>query len=540
MSEVTLTIMDAHRAIHGRTHGSIADKVVAALSAEPETIEELEAAIARFIKPTGERGLFGFFSEGICEDACLCFFASTAMRKNKSLDVGIVLVDLAARVAAGESTYSSFQKQGQVQYHDGSTATDVWVNYQAPDDWLFISHIDGWRALAQRRRDERASRPPLDARKVIHGKVTEFIAKECLSAVAIGTANPIADIHARWLMTPRSDLRHQSPRDLLLAKREFIDLDLQWRAAQWAFVGECPPGLSTESAAYRFGGFGIHENVLYYDLVRYLLESCWRRVSHEKNVEAEGCERSEVISAEIERLEHLKEDWLHTPQSDLYDTSPFYIIEQERMRLPVTLSLEQMVLDDDFELYQMLHEENNPTFWHLDGSNMDYDFPFSFYRTREEWEEEQRSWEAFSREWEERRANTSTEEDEIEVLPPVWQRSYTDWDAMEVLPAEEAIEIILFGIGGHLVELGLDLKDASEDERLAESLQRDFADLRHALRSDTGEPVEACLQRLREDLTAVTVAMPHLADKHVVDLHSQLDQLGNLFEQNKLSRLVDI
>ena len=515
MSEVTLTIMDAHRAIHGRTHGSIADKVVAALSAEPETIEELEAAIARFIKPTGEHGLFELFSKGICENAW---------------DAGIVFVDLAVKVVSGESTYSSLQKRGKVQYHDGSAATDVWVNYQAPDDWLFISHIDGWHALTQQRRNERAATPPLDARKVIYGKVTEFIVNECLSAAAIGTENLIAGIHARWLMTPREDLLGQTPRDLLLAKREFIDLDLQWRAAQWSFVGECPPGLSTESAAYHFGGFGIHENVLYYELVRHLLEACWHRVSHEKNVEVE---------TEIERLERLKEDWLHTPQSDLYDMSPFDVIEQERMRLPVALSAEQMVLDDDYALFQMLGEEAGPTFWHLDGSNMDYDFPFSFYRTREEWEEEQRSWEAFSREWEERRANTSTEEDEIELLPPVWQRSYTDWDAMEVLPAEEAIEIILFGIGGHLVELGLDLKDASEDERLAESLQRDFADLRHALRSDTGEPVEACLQRLREDLAAVAVAMPHLADK-CVDLHSQLDQLGNLFEQNKLSRLVDI
>ena len=512
MSEVTLTIMDAHRAIHGETHGSVADSVVAALSAEPETIEELKTAVTRFIKPTGEHGPFDFFDEGICEDAW---------------DAGIVLVDLAARVVAGESTYSSLQKQGRVQYHDGSTATDISVNYQAPDDWLFISHIDGWQALAQQRRDERASTPPLDARKVIYGKVTEFIVNECLSAAAIGTENPIADIHARWLMTPRSDLRHQSPRDLLLAKCEFIDLDLQWRAGQWSFVGECPPGLSPESAAYRFGGFGIHENVLYYELVRYLLEACWHRISHEKNVEVES---------EIERLEQLKGDWLHTPRSELYDMSPFDVIERERMRLPVTLSAEQMALDDDFPPYQ---EEDGPTFWHLDGSSMDYDFPFSFYRIREEWEEERRSWEAFSREWEERRANTSVEEDGIDLLSSVWNRSYTDWDSLECLPPESAIEVMLHGMGMHLAELEMDLRDAPEGEGLAEILRRYFADLRRALRSDNEGLVEECLRQLREGLSNVAMAIPHLADK-CIDLHSQLDWLGNLFEQNRLSRLVDI
>ncbi|MBM3240408.1 hypothetical protein FJZ31_29345 [Candidatus Poribacteria bacterium] len=519
MSEVMLNIIDANRAIHGEIHGSIADRVVAALSAEPETIEELEAAVARFDKPTGEYGLFDFFSEGICEEAW---------------DAGIVIVDLAARVVASESTYSSFQKRGRVQYHDGSAATDVWVNYQAPDDWLFINYIDGWQALAQRRRAERTSTPPLDARKVIYGKVTEFIVNECLSAAASGAEEPIADIHARWLMTPRSDLRCQTPRDVLLAKLEFIDLDLQWRGYQWAFVGECPPGLSNESAAYRFGGFGTHENVLYYDLVRYLLEACWHRVSDEKNIEVES---------EIERLERLKEDWLHTPQNDLHDMSPVDVIKQERMRIPVTISAEQMMLDDDFELYQMLQEDGNPTFWHLDGSHMDYDFPFSFYHTREEWEEEQRSWETSYREWEERRAGLTPGpshpdsslvqreregEDEIELLPSVWQRSYVNWDELEALPPESAIEIMLLGMGMHLEELGLDLEGSQRGRELAESLRRDFADLRHALRSDTRELVEAHLHRMHECLEAIAVAMPHLVDK-CIDFHSQLDQLGNLF-----------
>ena len=32
---------------------------------------------------------------------------------------------------------------------------------------------------------------------------------------------------------------------------------------------ECPPGIDADSAAYRLGGFGSHENLMYYDLVRH-------------------------------------------------------------------------------------------------------------------------------------------------------------------------------------------------------------------------------------------------------------------------------
>jgi len=45
-----------------------------------------------------------------------------------------------------------------------------------------------------------------------------------------------------------------------------------------------------------------------------------------------------------------------------------------------------------------------PTFWHLDGCNMDNEFVFSVCRTREEWEAERLKWETLGR-------RTGTEED---------------------------------------------------------------------------------------------------------------------------------
>jgi hypothetical protein len=53
-------------------------------------------------------------------------------------------------------------------------------------------------------------------------------------------ANETSAIHARWLMTTRDDLRGQSPRDVLVARREFVDFDLNARELQWSFQGEAP------------------------------------------------------------------------------------------------------------------------------------------------------------------------------------------------------------------------------------------------------------------------------------------------------------
>ena len=64
---------------------------------------------------------------------------------------------------------------------------------------------------------------------------------------------------------------------MLVEKRGHVDWDLQNRGVQWSFTSACPPALSETSAAFRRGGFGTHENALYYDLVRHLVWSCWRR-----------------------------------------------------------------------------------------------------------------------------------------------------------------------------------------------------------------------------------------------------------------------
>ncbi|MGA2264755.1 MAG: hypothetical protein ABSH28_25425 [Acidobacteriota bacterium] len=49
MSEVRLNILEASRALCGAIHGSVAEAAVAGLSAQPETIEELQDAVALWV-----------------------------------------------------------------------------------------------------------------------------------------------------------------------------------------------------------------------------------------------------------------------------------------------------------------------------------------------------------------------------------------------------------------------------------------------------------------------------------------------------------
>jgi hypothetical protein len=378
MSEVRLNILDANHAISGTIHGGEIDAIAAALSASPATIEDLQSAMARFVKPVDGMKPFDLFDDGTNEEPW---------------DAGVAFVDLVACVVATESSYSNPPKQGVIFYHDGAKLTHVRISYFVPDDWLLLTSIDEYKCICDLRRAQNAASPPLDARAVLYGTIADYTVRQCLAARESGVENPVAEIHARWLMTPRDDLRGQSPRTVMLLQREFIEADLQSREDQWSRLGEPAPCLDPESSAYRFAGFGTHELVVYYDLLRFLISKCWKRINKRGDIS---------IPDEVARLEQIKSGWLERPQENFEGKSPAYIIECERKRLPLAVSAEEAMFDDDCPLCRAMAGHAGPMFCHFDGSNMDDDFPFSFYLTRDEWEEEKQSQREFDEEFEKR------------------------------------------------------------------------------------------------------------------------------------------
>jgi hypothetical protein len=365
MSELRVNILDADHTITGTLHASIADAILAGLAAEPETIEELEHAMTRFAGPADNERHFAGFIPGI---------------NDEPWDAGIIFVDLPARIFAAESSYSILIPEGEAQYHNGRELTEVWLPYKVPDDWLLLDSVAEYRVVADQRRAKPTAAPPLDARPVLYGAIAKYVATECRAARESNKEDPVAEIHTKWLMTPREDLRGLPPRDILLMKREAVDRDMQFREAQWSRLKAPAPCLKKESHAYRFAGFGTHEIVIYYNLVRMLISDSWERMSKAREIS---------MPAEIAHLEQVKEEWLATPDPEYGGKTPFCLIEFERIRLPWVSSEEDSPLEDDCPLCQdMADEMFGPGFWHLDGYSLDREFAFSLCKTREEWEEE--------------------------------------------------------------------------------------------------------------------------------------------------------
>jgi hypothetical protein len=149
--------------------------------------------------------------------------------------------------------------------------------------------------------------------------------------------------------------------------------------------------LSKESVAYKNAGFGTHEWVLYYDLIRHLLRDA-----------AECRESGDAVDLEVEiaRLSVVRDNWLHSPDSESWGRLPIEVIDLERRRINLTATAAEILIDENCPCCVALAEDfDNPMFTHLDGCNMDDGFEFSPFKTVEEWEAERRRWEEFDREF---------------------------------------------------------------------------------------------------------------------------------------------
>ena len=357
MSDVRLVVRDAAGEIHGTCHGATTDRLIAALTAEPETISELARALDRFEKCHGSSP-FASFARGMCEEP---------------YDAGIVIIDLAARLVAVDSTYSSPDHEGYVDFHDGHCAAQREHYYELSDDWAFAFDLLTFPALADQRRAERAAQPPLDVRAVLYGPpLLEFVARECFSAFCRSeelseeqTCEAVKEIHIRWLLTPREDLRDRSPREAMLAKRDFLSMDLQRRQEQWSFLGKCPPLIERDSHAYRYAGFGTHELVKYYDFVRELLYSC-RDAAVAKR--GQMMTVGDFLATEVERLAQVREAWLDWPDPEFHGRTARSIIESERIRKPEAATAREAMVDPDCPCCQAMADMPGLMFWGLDAA----------------------------------------------------------------------------------------------------------------------------------------------------------------------------
>ena len=352
----------------------------------------------------------------------LCHFRGLDL---EPYDSGICIIDLTARIIAYDASYSCVGRDGEITYWDSETGEQKLISYYyLPDDWLFVHDVDQWRWQAPERQ-ARFEANRIDSREILYHKVAEFIANECFEArrglagskwspnanwewrelperaqgeSVLASADAIAEIHARWLMTTREDLNNRAPRDLLLDKRKFIDLDIHYRQIQYSEFRKCPAPLHPEIAGYLYAGYGTNENVLYYEFLRHLITKCWNRVVEPENSNADYLTHED----EIARLNEEKDAWLNSVEPGGYwGCSPSRIIECERRRMPITRSPAEILGEDD-PLTQAVKEGTyGPMFVGLDAAHLDEEFPFSDFKTREDLEANERKWREFNREFSE-------------------------------------------------------------------------------------------------------------------------------------------
>jgi hypothetical protein len=386
MSCVRFNISDKYECISGDLHGSMTEPLIAALTAEPETIAEFETALSRYVKPEPDWPTLQHFKRH--EDL-------------EPFDAGIVAIDLNSRTVGFDTTYSLPCAAGRVRVPKefSDETDDIWIPYRVPDDWTFVESMALYRGTRIARAEDRWRRAPFDARPVLFGRpMITYIALAVSDLFdpsgAVPEEDVFADIHADWLMSRRKDLRDRSPRDVFLEKQDFIDADLQSRSLQWSFTKVCPPPLAGNSFAYLNAGFGTHEWVLYYDLCRYLLVDAAERRKSGGPVEAE---------AEINRLSALRDEWLRTPDQEISGRTPLEVIDLERRRINIVMSAKETMIDENCPCCVALAENfDTPMFWFLDGCNMEDRFEFSSFKTIEEWEAQQKAREKFNREFAER------------------------------------------------------------------------------------------------------------------------------------------
>jgi hypothetical protein len=480
--------------------------VLAALSAEPESFDELGAAVRRY-QP--EHRLFELPGP-------------TSVDPGAEGEGPWCLVDLTGRtvVAGGEfelpDPRGAYEADGD-EHGDGFPI--VWLD--TPADWLFRPAGDDWRAAVAGRAAARAGVPRTDARAVLFGRpLLDYLADAVLAAAereaVDGRREPerTRALHAAWLLTARADLGGRTPREVLLADRERLARDLEHRSEQWSRQRHAAPALPPDATAYRFGGFGTTEVVLYFDLVRALLAEAWELT------------RGEPRPAKpllVERLAAFRDGWLHVPNEETGPgLTPAELIESERRRLPVTGDGSH--LDCDCPLCQALTEEEfGPAFLMFDGHHLELEdeFAFSLCETRDEWDRQQEEHRRFSDEMDrkerERAAAGGGADDPL--ADSVWRASFVDWDALTGpdAPPQQA----LLALGFPLAELTGALKHRPEGRDLLRSLNESYGGLRG---SQDAVAAASAAQEFRERLEAVGRQFPDLTAK-CADLQSRLDEV---------------
>lgn len=385
---VDVLLCDQNRSLRGQVSPAFARAIVASLSANPTTLVELDLALSRFAKRSGERSLLEDFQP---------LEADSSARLSESNQGGPLvpssglLIDLPARVVVGQGLGFQVEAAGKVVYVEDNPDREVVTRFRIGPTWTVLpsgfeaAQIEAaggtaaaWLRLVAQQRKVRASLLRVDDQAVLYDRVIEFLAEALLGNRFRENDDPIRDIHAEWLLTPRADLFGACPRDLLIGRLDEVDEEIAAREWEWSVLKECPPPLPADSEAYREAGHGTKEYAIYYEMIRYLLAEAWALI--------DGRDRFTPATL-VEQLRAWRDEWLDRPEYDgIPNCTARWVIEQERRRVPWLVEEHDQMHDPDCPICRWSKQQGTPSFHQIAVCHEEEGFAFSFFDSQKQWD----------------------------------------------------------------------------------------------------------------------------------------------------------
>jgi len=330
--------------------------------------------------------------------------------------------------------------------------------------------------------------------------------------------------HRDWLMTPREDLGGRMPRQLLHGAHSWIDR-VVWSQRMRFEDGVPMVAASDDVAGYETAPMGSEEMVVYFDLCRELIEAGWSWCSGEQTQPA-WKQEPELQSALVDFLRETRDEWMREPFEG--GSPPSFIVECSRRRVPRGAGVpivgmtqqqsEQHVVDCDCPICEMMADGMfGVGFTGLDGHHLDLDneFAFSMYETREEWQSMLQEYDDFSDSIQQKRSIAEAAK-ESETPSAEFESVWSGMRSDEPIPGDPSGHL---GLAFLLAEVVSILQTNEATTSTIRELNESFTAYR---KSDSHELTESA-SRLKNALQSLNDQHPELISK-AADLQSRIDE----------------
>lgn len=355
--------------------------------------------------------------------------------------------------------------------------------------------------------------------------------QECLYELTV-------DVHREWLMTPRADLQGRMPRELLHGAMEWSNV-VTWGQQLRHAKGKPMVAVPDEWDGYATAPMGSQEMCIYFDLCREVIEAGWYWCQTEKEAIA-TCSNDSIQSQLVSFLDRVKEEWLNSPFEE--GSPPSFVIECDRRRVPRGsgvpiqgmdgIESEHHIPDCDCPICAMMADGVFGTgFTSIDGHHLELDdeFAFSMFETREQWEEERIVCQDFALDsdglGDEIDADMEMDTNAMEETDDPFASAWTGIKHDGPIPGDR---------GGYLkmafmiAEIGMALKSSSASIDEVRQLNAAFADYRQS-----GTECAESAANLQALLQSLSHRYPELVSKSA-DLQSYIDENTRALASNQL------